>query len=57
MSARERLGLYPPLEPYRQGRLKVGAGHDLYFEECGNPEGKPVAVSYTHLTLPTILLV
>ena len=26
MSARERLGLYPPIEPYRQGRLKVGRG-------------------------------
>jgi proline iminopeptidase len=22
--------------------MKVGAKHDLYFEECGNPKGKPV---------------
>ena len=24
MAARERLGLYPAIEPYRQGRLAVG---------------------------------
>ena len=41
MSARERLALYPPIEPYRHGRLKVGAGHEIYYEECGNPTGKP----------------
>jgi proline iminopeptidase len=35
------LGLYPPIEPYRQGRLAVGDGHELYFEECGNPAGEP----------------
>ena len=33
--------LYPPIEPYRQGRLEVGDGHDLYWELCGNPRGKP----------------
>lgn len=33
---------YPNLEPYRTGRLKVSDKHDLYFEECGNPKGKPV---------------
>ncbi len=25
------------IEPYRTGTLDVGDGHDLYFEECGNP--------------------
>jgi proline iminopeptidase len=44
MSARERLGLYPPIEPYRQGRLKVGSGHEIYYEECGNREGKPALI-------------
>lgn len=34
--------LYPALEPYRQGRLRVSELHDLYYEECGNPAGKPV---------------
>jgi proline iminopeptidase len=32
---------YPPIEPYRTRRLRVSALHELYVEECGNPEGKP----------------
>jgi proline iminopeptidase len=44
MSARERLGLYPSIEPFRQGRLAVSDGHEIYFEECGNRHGKPVAI-------------
>jgi proline iminopeptidase len=38
----ERRTLYPDLEPFRTGRLAVGGGHELYFEESGNPKGKPV---------------
>jgi proline iminopeptidase len=34
--------LYPEIEPYTSGRLQVSAVHDLYYEECGNPDGKPV---------------
>jgi proline iminopeptidase len=33
--------LYPAIEPYRTGWLPVDARHTLYFEECGNPDGKP----------------
>ena len=33
--------LYPPIEPFGSGRLAVGDGHELHFEECGNPRGKP----------------
>ncbi|MDB6087440.1 MAG: pip [Gammaproteobacteria bacterium] len=33
---------YPPIEPYRSGRLVVDAIHTLYWEECGNPAGVPV---------------
>ena len=33
---------YPPIEPRRQGHLAVGDGHEVYWEECGNPAGKPV---------------
>jgi proline iminopeptidase len=33
--------LYPPIEPYRTGRLRVSPVHELYFEESGNPHGKP----------------
>ena len=34
--------LYPPLEPYREGQLKVSALHTIHYEESGNPQGKPV---------------
>ncbi len=34
--------LYADLEPYRTQRLAVGAIHNLYLEECGNPDGIPV---------------
>mmetsp|Transcript_6082 Transcript_6082/g.6564 ORF Transcript_6082/g.6564 Transcript_6082/m.6564 type:complete len:383 (-) Transcript_6082:118-1266(-) len=34
--------LYPPIEPYNIGRLEVGSDHSVYYEECGNPNGKPV---------------
>lgn len=33
--------LYPAIEPYRTGYLRVSDVHELYFEECGNPNGKP----------------
>ncbi|MEL6373799.1 MAG: prolyl aminopeptidase [Pseudomonadota bacterium] len=36
--------LYPPLEPYVQGRLAVSDGHNLYYEECGDPNGEPVLI-------------
>ncbi len=34
--------LYPPIEPYDRGRLRVSPIHELYYEQCGNPNGKPV---------------
>ncbi|WP_019142929.1 prolyl aminopeptidase [Noviherbaspirillum massiliense] len=34
--------LFPPIEPYRSGRLAVDELHTLYWEECGNPDGQPV---------------
>jgi proline iminopeptidase len=34
--------LYPTIEPYTSGRLRVDEIHNLYWEECGNPEGIPV---------------
>jgi proline iminopeptidase len=34
--------LYPPLKPYRTGYLRVSKLHRIYFEESGNPRGKPV---------------
>lgn len=34
--------LYPPIQPYKRGNLKVSDIHTIYYEECGNPQGKPV---------------
>lgn len=34
--------LYPEVEPYRIDKLRVANIHSLYFEETGNPNGKPV---------------
>jgi len=38
----QRKGLYPPITPYSSGYLRVSPLHELYYEECGNPQGKPV---------------
>ena len=32
--------LFPPVEPYETGFLKKGK-HEIYYEQCGNPKGKP----------------
>lgn len=29
-------------KPYNSGYLDVGQGHELYYEQCGNPNGFPV---------------
>ena len=42
MPAQRRRTLYPEIEPYQTGHLDVGDGHSLYWELCGNPDGKPV---------------
>jgi len=34
--------LYPAIEPYNQGKLKVSDLHTIHYEESGNPQGKPV---------------
>ncbi|CAG1003797.1 proline iminopeptidase [Methylophilaceae bacterium] len=34
--------LYPEINPYRTDWLKVSELHSVYYEECGNPDGKPV---------------
>ncbi len=40
-AAGARRRLYPPIKPYRTGRLRVSELHEIYFEESGNPQGKP----------------
>ena len=34
--------LYPAIEPYETGYLLVGDGQRVYWEQSGNPDGKPV---------------
>jgi proline iminopeptidase len=36
-----RRDLFPPIEPYRSGRLRLDARHTMYWEESGNPHGPP----------------
>ena len=36
--------LYPEIQPYDTGTLPVDERHTLYYEQCGNPEGKPVVL-------------
>ncbi len=35
---------YPAIEPYEDGMLDVGDGNLVYWEACGNPDGKPALV-------------
>jgi len=41
-AARKAGDFYPPIKPYNTGFLKVSPLHDIYYEESGNPQGKPV---------------
>lgn len=34
--------LYPPIEPFQSSHLKVSNVHQIYFEQVGNPLGKPI---------------
>jgi proline iminopeptidase len=34
--------LFPEIEPYSSGKLRVSRLHTLHFEECGNPRGQPL---------------
>jgi proline iminopeptidase len=36
--------LYPEIDIYDSGFLQVDARHRLYYEQCGNPRGKPVVM-------------
>jgi len=36
--------LYPEISPFDTGTLQVDARHRLYYEQCGNPQGKPVVI-------------
>ena len=34
--------LYDEIEPYDSGHIRVSDVHQLYYEQCGTPNGKPV---------------
>lgn len=36
--------LYPEIDAYQSGFLGVDDRHQIYYEQCGNPEGKPVVI-------------
>jgi len=36
--------LYPEIEPFDSDTLQVDDRHTIYFEQCGNPDGKPVVM-------------
>jgi len=40
----QRFAAYPAIEPYARGMLAVGHGHEIYYEQCGNPQGQPVVM-------------
>lgn len=42
--ASRALDLYPEIQPHNSGFLPVSFGHNIYFEECGNPNGKPIVL-------------
>lgn len=33
---------YPEIEPFHKGHLKVSDLHEIYYEQVGNPKGKPI---------------
>lgn len=43
-SDRPRRELYPEIESYASGWMTTGGVHEVWYEECGNPQGRPVIV-------------
>ena len=42
--SKDEIKLWPEIEPFESGYLKVSDIHEVYYELCGNQEGKPVFV-------------
>ena len=38
------LDLFPAIRPYSTGYMSVDAPHEIYWEQCGNPDGIPIVV-------------
>ena len=43
-SSAYRRGLFPESEAYAYGWLPTGGPHEIFYEECGNPAGKPCVI-------------
>jgi len=41
--------LYPEIEPYDTGFLKVSDIHNVYYEQSGNPNGNPGNIIYIYI--------
>jgi proline iminopeptidase len=39
-----RRGLFPESEAWASGWLAAGGKHEIYYEECGRPDGKPCVI-------------
>jgi proline iminopeptidase len=39
-----RRGLYPEIEPYASGRMSTESVHEIHWEACGDPRGRPMVV-------------
>lgn len=39
-----RRGLFADNEPFASGWLATGGPHEIFYEECGNPNGKPCVI-------------
>ena len=39
-----RKGLYPDNEPFAYGWLPTSGAHEIFYEECGNRDGKPCVI-------------
>lgn len=43
-STANRRGLFHDNEPFAHGWLPTGGPHEIFYEECGNPNGKPCVI-------------
>ncbi len=43
-AAQHRRGLYPDNEPFASGWLATDGPHEVFYEECGAPGGKPCVI-------------
>jgi proline iminopeptidase len=44
MSSHGRRGLFRDIEPFSFGWLNTDGPHEIYYEECGAPRGKPAVI-------------